>query len=976
MKQRLLKLVLAFSIASCLLPVSILAAQEQKIGASLQIELAMAGSGGKVPVIVRMKDPLAVQSLATPTRRKGPIRAQARANLIHALKARADQGQQPLKKLLAQRGITKFQQLWLINGMALLATPAQVEEISRLPEVASIVADHTIELPGIVPAQVSGTAEPNIDQVNASALWALGYAGQGVTVAIVDSGVDASHPDLGPRWRGGANSWYDPNGEHTDAPTDMSGHGTEVTGLVLGGASSGTYIGVAPEAQWIGVKIFADNDSTTFSTIHLGLEWLLDPDSNPDTDDAPDIVNNSWGFEYAANECLSEFQQDVQNLKAAGIALVFSAGNTGLSGSVSPGNYQESFAVGSVDLSSVVSDFSARGPSACDADIYPEVVAPGDHVKTSSLGSTYVLAEGTSLAASHASGVMALLLSAFPETPVDTLETALKNSAIDLGTLGADNTYGYGLINSLEAFNYLGGLQGIAVTDSISPETDNDVAFGSVVSGESITASVRVRNTGSLPLILGAADLSNIAEPFSVVSDACSGKVLTSGETCSFTLQFSPTVPGSFSGSLVVLSNAVGEERVTMNVSGTAVSVPDITVIDSVVPINDLQISFGTITVGSSSDQFVFISNDGNADLAVGSIASADLLEVPFTIQNDTCSGQTLMPAASCSFNVRFTPAAGGVFNDSFDIPSNDPDENPVTVTVSGTGTVELVPAITVTDTSAPFDDRQVLFGDVTEGVTADHTVTISNDGNAALALGNLAVANPLAEPFSLLNDTCSGHQLQPATGCTFDVRFAPAGASSYTDSFDIPSSDPDESSLIVNLSGSSLSAVTNNPPDIPQLASPANGQQQVSSVVTFEWLSVTDPDGDPVNYDIYYCTSADPFSNCNAVQITTLSGQPDGRIYYAGISSGAVLMFLGVAFAGRLRGRKKIALLIVVAIGVGTLLAACHPDDPVSSGTPTQNETYTVSGLGPATLYYWGVVAKDGQGGETQSAVWSFTTL
>jgi hypothetical protein len=417
-----------------------------------------------------------------------------------------------------------------------------------------------------------------------------------------------------------------------------------------------------------------------------------------------------------------------------------------------------------------------------------------------------------------------------------------------------------------------------------------------------------------------------------------------------------------------------------MNVSGTAVTAPDITVIDSVVPNNDLHISFGNVSAGTSSDQAVIISNAGNAGLVVGTIASANLLEAPFTIQNDTCSGHTLIPAASCSFNVRFTPAAGGVFNDSFDIPSTDPDENPVTVTVSGTGTVVLVPEITVTDTSAPFDDRQVLFGDVTEGVTADHIVTVSNDGNATLALGNLAVANPLAEPFSILIDTCSGQKLKPMTDCTLDVRFAPAGASSYSDSFDIPSNDPDESSLTVNLSGTGLSAVTNNPPDKPQLASPANGQQQVSSVVTFEWLSVTDPDGDPVNYDIYYCTNADPFTNCNAVQLTTLSGQAiggqtDGRIYYAGISYAAVLMFFGVAFAGRLMGRKKIALLIAVAIGIGTLLTACHPDDPANSGAT--NQTYTVPvGLNPGTQYYWGVVAKDGQGGETQSAVWSFTTL
>ena len=857
MKKILLKLVFAFFLGSCLLPASSPAAQEQKIGASLQSELVMAGPGGKVPVIVRMKDPLSVQSLATPTRRKGAVRAQARANLIHALKARAEKSRQPLQKLLNRHGITKSRQLWLINGMALLATPAQIEEIARLAEVASIVADQTIELPRrIVPAQVTGTAEPNIDQVNAPALWDLGYAGQGVTVAIVDSGVDVSHPDLGPRWRGGSNSWYDSNGEYTDAPTDITGHGTEVAGLVLGGNSGGAYIGVAPEAQWIGVKIFDDADSASFSTIHLGFQWLFDPDGDPNTDDAPDIVNNSWGLEYAANSCVLEFQPDVQNLKAAGMAMVFSAGNTGLSGSVSPGNYPESFAVGSVDLSSEISTFSARGPSACDNEIYPEVVAPGDHVWTSSLDSTYVLAVGTSMAAPHASGVMALLLSAFPGIAVDTLETALKNSSTDLGTLGADNDYAYGLINSLAAYNYLSGLQGIAVTDSISPETDNQVAFGNVAPGGSKTASVRVQNTSSVDLTLGAADLSNIAEPFSVVSNTClNQQILPAGETCSITLLFRPTVVNNFSGSLVILSNAVGEERVTMLVSGTAITAPDIGV-----------------------------------------------------------------------------------------------------------------------------SDTSISFGDVTEGVTADHTLIVSNDGNANLELGKIAFAN-LFSVFSVpkASDTCSGQILTQGTSCTLDVSFLPDGTSSYNDSIDIPSNDPDENPVTVAVSGTGLSAGTNNPPDTPQLVFPANGQQQLSTEVTFKWRSVTDPDGDPVNYDIYYCTSADPFT-CNAVQLTTLrgqaiGGQTDGRIYYAGISYAAVLMFLGIAFAGRLRGRKKIALLIAVAIGIGTLLTACHPDDPATSDTT--NETYAVpTGLNPATLYYWGVVAKDGQGGRTQSAVWSFTTL
>ena len=214
MKRIMLKLTLAFSFGFCLLPVSGRAVQVEKAGPFLQSEPAIAGLGGKVPIIVRMKNPVEIQPLATQSSKEGPLRKQARAILIHTLKARAEQSQRPLQRLLDRHGITKFRQLWLINGLALQATPAQIEEISRMPEVASIVVDQAIELPEIIPSQASGPVEPNIDLVSAPSLWALGYVGQGVTVAIVDSGVDINHPDLGPRWRGGSNSWFDPNDEH------------------------------------------------------------------------------------------------------------------------------------------------------------------------------------------------------------------------------------------------------------------------------------------------------------------------------------------------------------------------------------------------------------------------------------------------------------------------------------------------------------------------------------------------------------------------------------------------------------------------------------------------------------------------------------------------------------------------------------------------------------------------------------------
>jgi subtilisin family serine protease len=145
-------------------------------------------------------------------------------------------------------------------------------------------------------------------------------------------------------------------------------------------------------------------------------------------------------------------------LKTAGIAVVFAAGNSGPSpsSSVSPANYDNSFAVGSVDDSNVVGLTSSRGPSPCYLDFFPQVVAPGQGVKTSDLSfgglPLYAYVDGTSFAAPHVSGAMALLLSAFPDMSVAQLENTLVLSAVDLGSTGPDNDYGYGLIDIAQAY--------------------------------------------------------------------------------------------------------------------------------------------------------------------------------------------------------------------------------------------------------------------------------------------------------------------------------------------------------------------------------------------------------------------------------------------------------------------------------------------------------------------------------------------
>ena len=113
---------------------------------------------------------------------------------------------------------------------------------------------------------------------------------------------------------------------------------------------------------------------------------------------------------------------------------------------------------------------------------------------------------------------------------------------------------------------------------------------------------------------------------------------------------------------------------------------PNISVTDSVVPLNDLAVAFGNVMVGTTSTQTVTVTNVGGASLSIGLIASTNPLAAPFSITNDLCSSQTLALSSSCTFRVQFQPVAGGPFNDGLDIPSNDPDSPAVSVSVSGTG--------------------------------------------------------------------------------------------------------------------------------------------------------------------------------------------------------------------------------------------------------------------------------------------------
>jgi bacillopeptidase F len=444
---------LSIAVAVTLACLACASAQSARITPDLAAALAARAPHDEIGVIVSLADKVDLRQFAPADRSRRDTR------LVKALKAKAAATQGPYRAFLQNQGARGLRELWAINGLAVTARASVIRQLASRPGIESIRLDSTLQ----APVTAAGSAAPpewNLDAVHAPALWAQGLSGGGVVVANMDTGVDAAHPDLAAQWRGGDNSWYDPHGEHA-TPYDPNGHGTQTMAIMVGGAAGGTAIGMAPDARWIATKLYDDAGYARYSDIHLAFQWLLDPDGNVDTVDAPDVVNASWGLTGTAGQCITEFGMDIEALKAAGIAVAFAAGNDGPAPltSLSPANNPEVLSAGAVDAALAVAGFSSRGQSACDGTVYPKLVAPGVDLYTADLSfgglPLYVVVSGTSFAAPHAAGAMALLAGAFPGAGVAQLEAALTQSARDLGVAGEDNSYGYGLVDVQAAYQWL-----------------------------------------------------------------------------------------------------------------------------------------------------------------------------------------------------------------------------------------------------------------------------------------------------------------------------------------------------------------------------------------------------------------------------------------------------------------------------------------------------------------------------------------
>ncbi len=444
-------------------------------------------------------------------------------HVYERLRVVATASQRPLQAILDSERVP-YRSFFIINALWVKGDRALIRRLAARPEVAGIQDNPYVAYDPPLPA-----AEPpvgtragvtwGISRMRADQVWSLGYNGQGVVVAGADTGYDAQHPALRDRYRGlqeGAvdhnYNWHDaihsispvhqdsvvspelnPCGLDSALPCDDNGHGTHTMGTMIGDDGAGNQIGVAPGARWIACRNMERGYGSPATYIEC-FQWFLAPTDlageAPDPKMAPHVINNSWGcpgFEGCNPNNWDTMDKVVQTLRAAGIVVVASAGNSGNKcGSVDnpPAMFGDAFSVGATRSDDTIASFSSRGPVLADGSgrLKPDVVAPGVSVRSAIPGGGYASFSGTSMAGPHTAGVVALLISANPDLAgqSELIEQILRETAVPLTDTVAcggldlaavpNYTYGYGRIDALAAVQ-----MALNITDTELPQPSADV---------------------------------------------------------------------------------------------------------------------------------------------------------------------------------------------------------------------------------------------------------------------------------------------------------------------------------------------------------------------------------------------------------------------------------------------------------------------------------------------------------------------
>ena len=653
------------SILFILLALSCICGFAQSIDPVLLQEMDRRTDDEKIQVVVIMKSQYDRQQLGR-SASNFATRAERRDFVVNELKRFAETSQYDLRMSLNEmerNGMTTAPtNLWMANALSFTATKQAINDLAVRSDIEIIGYDemrYALFDEEQTSAQVNRGIANHVTKVNADDVWNLGYTGQGIVVAILDSGVNYNHVDLANHlWDGGSeypNHGYDFVYNDND-PMDDNGRGTHSAGIICGDGTAGTQTGIAPGATLMCVKVLNSSGNGSVATVCNAMQWAVEQGC--------DVLNMAFGWSNSSIAERTLLRNTCVSVLNAGVIASVAAGDRGgsssypipnnitLPGSCPPpymdsiqaynsGGLSCAITVGAVDNSDYIRSSSSRGPVTWSDTEYgdyiytegsttafglirPDVCAPGYGVISTYYNNTtgYDDITGTAPATSCVSGCISLLLSKnINATPAQICE-ALEKTAYSRET-GKTNNYGYGRVDVLAAINSLS-----AGPLSLEAVNINDVAGNNdhkLNAGESVSLQFALKNNSEAAFNGISMVLTSESEYVTITNGTATLPNISSGQTRIvdniFSFSLSDDAPSGeqvwFAAEATLNGESLGILRFSLLVYGHSLVFNQVTITNDTNGNNSLE-------PGESATLHVVISNTGNepAQYVLGTLSS------------------------------------------------------------------------------------------------------------------------------------------------------------------------------------------------------------------------------------------------------------------------------------------------------------------------------------------------------------------
>lgn len=620
----------------------------------------------------------------------------------------------------------------IVPAIAANVPESAIAGLSRHPRVKVVELDGTVYA---LDAELDNTW--GVKRIGAGVVHDGGNKGTGVKVAIIDSGIDYTHPDLDANFFGG----YDFVNSDPD-PMDDNGHGTHVAGTVAAEDNDTGVVGVAPEAKLYALKVLNSSGSGSWSNVIAALQWAVD--------NGIQVTNNSYG---SGSDPGSTVKAAFDNSAAAGIFHAAAAGNSGnckgKNNSVGyPARYASVIAVAATDQNDTRPCFSSTGPDV-------ELAAPGVKINSTKLGGGYVEFNGTSMASPHVAGTAALVIAAgIADSNADgkindEIRKRLQETADDLGSTGKDNQYGYGLVDADEAA-ILPPTNTAPTADDISAATNEDTALALTLSGSDAETCELTFS------IVGGPSNGSLS---AITDNACASG---SPNTDSASITYTPNTNFNGSDSFTYKVNDGSADSNIATASITVNAVNDKPIADSKSVSTEKNTALTITLTGSDADGCIASSTFAVMSGPANGVLSA-------TNGAMTCSGGNL------SASVDYSPNTDFVGDDAFAFHISDGTDT------SNEATVSI--AVTATNTAPTADE-------VSASTDEDTAVTITLSGADAESceLNFTVVTGPANGTLgSLANQPCTSGTPNIDTA---QITYTPSANFNGSDSFTYKAND------------------------------------------------------------------------------------------------------------------------------------------------------------------------------------------